>query len=158
MPGLTLTVAMTELATKNLISGTVRFFYGLVITLELGMGIAIGRPDFPPLSPLKLKTNSYDWIGSKLAFWEYRDDECEVLSSWFHLIWVPVFSISANILLASHPKHWPSMSAAATLSYAISFLTSRVLNVGYVTSLPSTPPNTHLHPYHTELWLWLLLW
>ena len=37
-----LTVAMTELATKNLISGSVRFFYGLVITLELGIGIAIG--------------------------------------------------------------------------------------------------------------------
>ena len=94
---------------------------------------------FPP-PPQQWETNSYDWIGSKLAFWEYREDECEVLSSWFHLIWVPVFSISANILLSSHPKHWPSMSAAATLSYAISFLTSRILNVGYVSSTPSPLP------------------
>ena len=51
LPGLTLTVAMTELATKNLISGTVRFFYGLVITLELGMGIAIGRRFISPPPP-----------------------------------------------------------------------------------------------------------
>jgi len=43
LPGLTLTTAMTELATRNLVSGTARLMGAFVILLELGIGVALGE-------------------------------------------------------------------------------------------------------------------
>jgi uncharacterized membrane protein YjjB (DUF3815 family) len=43
LPGLSLTVAMTELATRNLISGTSRLMAAVIVLLELVVGVAIGE-------------------------------------------------------------------------------------------------------------------
>ncbi len=43
VPGLTLTVAMTELATRNLVSGTARMMAAIIVLLELGLGVAVGE-------------------------------------------------------------------------------------------------------------------
>jgi uncharacterized membrane protein YjjP (DUF1212 family) len=42
LPGLTLTVALTELATRNLVSGTARLMGALLVFLQIGFGIAVG--------------------------------------------------------------------------------------------------------------------
>ncbi|NVB78175.1 MAG: threonine/serine exporter family protein [Kofleriaceae bacterium] len=42
LPGLALSVAMTELATKNLIAGTARLMSAVIVLLELVIGVAIG--------------------------------------------------------------------------------------------------------------------
>ncbi|HWC76721.1 MAG TPA: threonine/serine exporter family protein [Blastocatellia bacterium] len=42
VPGLTLTTAMTELATRELVSGTARLMGAVVIFLEIGFGVALG--------------------------------------------------------------------------------------------------------------------
>lgn len=42
LPGLTLTIAMTELATGNLVSGTARAAGALSLLMQLGIGIAVG--------------------------------------------------------------------------------------------------------------------
>ena len=42
VPGLTLTTAMTELATRDLVSGTARLMGAVVIFLEIGFGVALG--------------------------------------------------------------------------------------------------------------------
>ncbi|HEY0192956.1 MAG TPA: threonine/serine exporter family protein [Kofleriaceae bacterium] len=43
LPGLSLTVAMTELATRNLMSGTARLMSAVIVLLELVVGVAIGE-------------------------------------------------------------------------------------------------------------------
>jgi uncharacterized membrane protein YjjP (DUF1212 family) len=43
LPGLSLTMAITELASQSLVSGTVRFVAALVVLLELIVGVALGR-------------------------------------------------------------------------------------------------------------------
>lgn len=43
VPGLTLTLAMTELATRNLVSGTARLMSAALTFLELGFGVALGQ-------------------------------------------------------------------------------------------------------------------
>ncbi|MBS1125028.1 MAG: hypothetical protein H6Q90_7256, partial [Deltaproteobacteria bacterium] len=43
LPGMSLTVAMTELATRNLISGTARLMSAVIVLLELVVGVAIGE-------------------------------------------------------------------------------------------------------------------
>jgi uncharacterized membrane protein YjjB (DUF3815 family) len=42
LPGLSLTVAMNELATRNLIAGTARLMSAVIVLLELVMGVALG--------------------------------------------------------------------------------------------------------------------
>jgi uncharacterized membrane protein YjjP (DUF1212 family) len=42
LPGMSLTVAMTELATRNLIAGTARLMSALLVLLELVVGVALG--------------------------------------------------------------------------------------------------------------------
>jgi uncharacterized membrane protein YjjP (DUF1212 family) len=42
LPGITLTLAIRELATKNLMAGTARFFAAILTCIKLGFGIAIG--------------------------------------------------------------------------------------------------------------------
>lgn len=43
VPGLTLTVAMAELATRNLVSGTARLMAAGIVFLEIGLGVALGE-------------------------------------------------------------------------------------------------------------------
>ncbi|HEY5948845.1 MAG TPA: threonine/serine exporter family protein, partial [Kofleriaceae bacterium] len=43
LPGLSLTVAMTELATRNLIAGTARLMSAVIVLLELVIGVAVGE-------------------------------------------------------------------------------------------------------------------
>jgi uncharacterized membrane protein YjjP (DUF1212 family) len=43
LPGLTLSVAMTEVATRNLISGTSRLMGAVLVFLQLGFGVALGQ-------------------------------------------------------------------------------------------------------------------
>ena len=43
VPGFTLTVAMNELATRNLLSGTARLMFAVMVLLGIGFGVAVGR-------------------------------------------------------------------------------------------------------------------
>lgn len=57
LPGLSITVAFTELATRNLVSGTSRAMAALVVFLLMGFGVALGTtidgvlPPIPPIPP-----------------------------------------------------------------------------------------------------------
>lgn len=67
LPGLTLTVAMTELATRNLISGTSRLMAAIIVLLELALGVAVGEAaaaalvDVPASVPTPLPPWA-DWV------------------------------------------------------------------------------------------------
>jgi uncharacterized membrane protein YjjP (DUF1212 family) len=43
VPGLTLTVAMNELASRHLVAGTARLAWGATLFLSIGLGVALGR-------------------------------------------------------------------------------------------------------------------
>ncbi len=43
LPGLALTTAMTELATRNVVSGTARLMSAMIVLLELALGVAVGE-------------------------------------------------------------------------------------------------------------------
>lgn len=60
LPGMSLTVAMTELATRNLIAGTARLMSAVIVLLELVVGVAFGERlaaalvHVPPSVPIAL--------------------------------------------------------------------------------------------------------
>jgi uncharacterized membrane protein YjjB (DUF3815 family) len=54
LPGLTLTLAINELATRHLVAGTARLTGALMIFISIGFGVALGRqltPFLPALEP-----------------------------------------------------------------------------------------------------------
>lgn len=51
VPGLTLTVAINELATRNLVAGTARLMGALMIFLSIGFGVGIGKAMTMSMSP-----------------------------------------------------------------------------------------------------------
>lgn len=52
LPGLSLTIAMTELATRHLTSGTTRMVGAVLILFEMGFGVALGSQLDPWLPPV----------------------------------------------------------------------------------------------------------
>jgi uncharacterized membrane protein YjjP (DUF1212 family) len=54
LPGLTLTVAMRELATRHLVSGTARLMGAALLFFQLGFGVALGSQITHLLSPVSL--------------------------------------------------------------------------------------------------------
>lgn len=77
VPGMTLTVAMTELATRNLVSGSARLSGAMLVFLTIGFGVALGgrlgealvgtMPSSPPLA-LPAWTEAVALIVVALAF------------------------------------------------------------------------------------------
>lgn len=51
LPGLSLTLAMSELATRHLVSGSARLIFALMILILISLGVAIGRQVAPLLPP-----------------------------------------------------------------------------------------------------------
>ncbi len=72
LPGLTLTLAMSELATRHLVSGTARLMSGVIVLLELALGVALGERlaralwTVPPVTPSPLPAGS-EWVAFLLA-------------------------------------------------------------------------------------------
>lgn len=97
VPGLTLTVAMTELATKNLVSGSARFAGAMLTFLTIAFGVGLG---------LKL--------GSLLA----GPSTALVpspLPGWTEILSLVVTAAALTVLFRAHPKELPWILAAAIL-------------------------------------------
>jgi uncharacterized membrane protein YjjP (DUF1212 family) len=61
LPGLTITVSMSELATRNIVSGSARLIGGLMVLLIIGFGVAVGTgiahkllPNFDPIEAAQI--------------------------------------------------------------------------------------------------------
>src|SRR4029079_18190032 len=76
VPGLTLTVALTELATRNLVAGTARMAGAAMTFLAIGLGLAVGAKLAPlaggnvlllPASPLPSWTEAIALVISPIA-------------------------------------------------------------------------------------------
>lgn len=114
LPGLTLTLSVRELATKNMVAGTVRMFSAFMTSLKLGFGIA---------------------FGSYIPFWIPRGTitaSCaNPLSQWWYIPMFFTTIIPFNVLLDTSLWQWPGQLVTSAVGYIISWAISRY------TSLPS---------------------
>jgi uncharacterized membrane protein YjjP (DUF1212 family) len=98
LPGMQLTVAMTELATRNLIAGTARLMFAVVVLLELVVGVAIGERianalvDIHQAAPIPLP----EW------------------SQWVALL---ASALGVAFVVNAHPKAFGWIVAACTVGY-----------------------------------------
>ena len=109
LPGLSLTVAINELATRNLISGTSRLTGAALVFLELGFGVALGTR-LSELLPLPAK------LGPVTA-----------LPEWTEPLALVSMLFAVSILFRARPRDWGWIALAGTLAYAGSRLGAQVL-------------------------------
>lgn len=112
LPGLSLTIAIRELATSNMASGTVRMFNACLTALKLGFGIA---------------------VGSQLPFWIERknfETGClNGLSHWWYILLFVLITVSFNVLLDTNTNLWPGMMLTSGISFVTSYVCRNVLNL-----------------------------
>jgi len=102
IPGLSLTVAINELATRNLAAGTVRLSYALLIFLQIGFGVAVG---------LKLAT---------LLFGVAPVVEPAALPTWTLFASLAVTAVGLTILFKARPEDvgWVGLAGAIAFTGA----------------------------------------
>ncbi|KAJ3068444.1 hypothetical protein HDU98_008386, partial [Podochytrium sp. JEL0797] len=107
LPGLPLTVAIIDLSSRNLVSGTVRMFGSLFTAMLLGFGMT---------------------IGSTAVFWAVDNTDSqtcgEPTSQWWAIIFFIPMSMSLNLLFQANKHQWAPM----ILTAALGFLTNVMLN------------------------------
>jgi uncharacterized membrane protein YjjP (DUF1212 family) len=99
VPGLTLTTAMRELATRNLVSGTARLMGAALIFVEMGFGVALGAK----LASLLLLPP-----GSRVP---------ESLPEWTLLLSLALAPVGFAVLLRARPRDIPVIMCASWLSF-----------------------------------------
>jgi len=101
LPGYTLTVAMTEVATRNLVSGTARLTSAAVAFLELTFGIALAEVVMTRLfgTPTGIMA-----AGAPLP-------------EWAELAALAIFVPAAGIELGAHPLQFPAIAVASAAAY-----------------------------------------
>eukprot|EP00850_Spirogloea_muscicola_P012067 SM000077S21541 [mRNA] locus=s77:41844:44466:- [translate_table: standard] len=108
LPGLSLTVGVSELVAKAHVTGTAHLMYALFSALQLGFGLAIGE---------------------NLVWWAHHDIKktCSSpdLPYWWNLFWFTGYAISSNVLLRARLNQWPGMTLSALVGYIVSELTSK---------------------------------
>lgn len=98
LPGLSLTVALTELATRHLASGTARAMGAAVTFLQIGLGTALG------------------WHLAEALPKALRDPNLPLDDVW---LWaaVPLAAAAFTVVFRARPRDFPSIAAVAGLSY-----------------------------------------
>ncbi|MBJ6765462.1 threonine/serine exporter family protein [Myxococcaceae bacterium JPH2] len=100
LPGLALTVAINEVATRNLISGTSRLTGAALVFLQLGFGVALGGKVAVMLPPAP--------VGMTPA----------ALPPWTAVVSLLVAGFAIAVLFRAHPRDWGWIALGGTCAFA----------------------------------------
>ncbi|KAJ2327513.1 pheromone-regulated protein prm10 [Coemansia sp. RSA 2702] len=121
LPGLALTTSIIEMASRNMISGTVRLVFALSRCFMLGYGISVG-------SMLGSRVLGLD---TAVALMEGQIDSTTDVgncrpgpSKFWWFMFLPVLSLAFNISISAHWRQWPFMMFSGCLAYTVSYFTS----------------------------------
>ena len=109
MPGLFITMAIAEIATQNLTSGTSRLMGGIMILLKLTFGVFIGA-----------KIASFMKIPSIPVVFSTIPD-------WVTLVTLPVTALMATVIFKAEKKDWAWVTLAGVYGYGCSKLATHYL-------------------------------
>ncbi len=99
VPGMTLTIAMNEIATRNLVSGTARLTSAAVVFLEIIFGVALAE---------QLLTH---WLGSPPVA------AVSILPLWVHLVALFLACLCAGALFRAPPKAFPLIVVTSIVAF-----------------------------------------
>ena len=112
LQGVTLTLSMVELATKNVNSGTPRLFYGITVSGFIGFGLNMGAS----LAETVLVSHG---VTANMSL------SCKSpISEWWNFVSVPATTLAFSFLLNAHYKQLPPMLAVAVIAFLTSYYTA----------------------------------
>ncbi|KAJ3053341.1 hypothetical protein HK097_004479, partial [Rhizophlyctis rosea] len=107
--GVTITLAMVELATRNLISGTTRLAYGLTMTGIIGYGLDLGATVTSRILQI-----------SKLP--DQKECAAPLDPKWYAVLFVPTV-VCYCLTLNAHVRQLPPMLFAGTIAFLVDYFT-----------------------------------
>lgn len=115
LPGLSLTVGVSELVAKAYNSGSAKITYALFSAMQLGFGLAIGE-QLCYWAPSRIPTSC---PGS-------------TPSTWWNLLWFAGYTVSSNVILNARWSQWPGMILVAGAGWIVSSLTQSLGDAGSI--------------------------
>lgn len=109
VPGLFITIAIAEIATQNLTSGTSRLMGGVMVLLKLTFGA---------------------FVGSKIASWFHYDAlpiEFLRIPFWMTFIALPIASLMSTVIFKAEWRDWKWITISGLFGYACSKLGTHYL-------------------------------
>jgi len=117
LQGITITMAIIELLTRNLMIGTVRLFYGVVMSALIGFGLDLG-------------TVVFGQAVGKSKQEAMAETMCQagrgITPHWYPLFFL-ITTLSFNMLLHSHFRQLVPMTITAAICYTCTYLLDPVL-------------------------------
>lgn len=112
VPGLNLTISMTELATENLASGTARLMQAITVFLKLGFGVVLGT---------ELSKIFFDSIN-----FSYKP--VDLIPSYYIWLALPLAALGFMILFRAKLKDYFWILCACLIAYFSAYFTTRYLS------------------------------
>ncbi|KAJ1951567.1 pheromone-regulated protein prm10 [Linderina macrospora] len=129
LPGLGLTLSIIEMASKNMISGTVRFVYNMCQCFLLGYGISVGST-----LGTRVRGLQNNPIDSVVASMNGLGNCGEGLNKYWWFLFLPMLAITFNISISAHWRQQPAMVMAGAVGYTASYF------AGYSKALTDITP------------------
>ncbi|KAJ1868612.1 pheromone-regulated protein prm10 [Coemansia sp. RSA 989] len=121
LPGLALTTSIIEMASKNMISGTVRLVFALSRCFMLGYGISVGSMLGSRVLGLETAIALMQGqVDSKTEVGNCREGP----SKFWWFLFLPVLSLAFNVSISAHWRQWPFMMFSGCLAYTVSYFAS----------------------------------
>ncbi|KAJ3043515.1 hypothetical protein HDV00_004904 [Rhizophlyctis rosea] len=122
LPGYTITSALTELLTRNIVSGAVRLAYVVAYLSFMALGATIS-----PIIVSGIRGQGFLRQPPEVAGVCGAEQTIQVHHAWVVLM-VSLYVVSYNYYLQIPYRRWPSTFYTALGGYAAGFLTKRVLH------------------------------
>ncbi|KAJ1958791.1 pheromone-regulated protein prm10, partial [Dispira parvispora] len=116
LPGLSLTLAVTELASRNIISGSVRLFYSLIVAFLIGFGLTLG-------------TNLYTSAGHTIPTESYT---CQPVSQFYWFLLFPIVATSFNASLQANYWDYIPMTLISAAGFTVSHFATMYFDSEYL--------------------------
>jgi uncharacterized membrane protein YjjP (DUF1212 family) len=126
LPGLQINTAISDLATRMMVSGTSRLMFALLIIFELGFGMVLGTK-LGYLVPAEMSSSE---LANAVV-------PTIPLSGWFSLLWIPIAAITLGILLGASPHQFPPIIVSSAVASCQTLL-AKVLSTDIATMLAQT--------------------
>ncbi|KAI9338143.1 hypothetical protein BDR26DRAFT_433089 [Obelidium mucronatum] len=125
LQGTAITMAMVELATRNMVPGTTRLFAGLTMTTLIGFGLEFGLEVVSGILRIQKRPGDISNPNSDSAF---IPNDCVPLDIRWHWLLFPVTAVAQALNMNAHYKQLPGMLAASAIAYIVRNHLGRSLN------------------------------
>lgn len=109
MPGLFITIAIAEIATQNLTSGTSRLMGGIMILLKLTFGVFVGAKI---AAFFKLPASTVDFTA---------------IPDWVTFATLPITALMSTVIFKAQPKDWKWITIAGIFGFSTSKLATHYM-------------------------------